>query len=89
MRGDGPTLFLWMEGQRAAPGRGVGKALERACEERAEAQGCEGFAGDCALDNCGSIAMHLALGFEEKAKSVCFGKCLRGAGHPWMEAMPR
>lgn len=56
--------------------RGVGRALVRAAEQWARAQGCTEFASDALLDNDVSAAAHRALGFTETAQIRCFKKSL-------------
>ncbi len=60
----------------AARGGGVAKALLSACETWAVRMGCREFASDCELTNAGSLAFHLALGFEEANRIICFTKKL-------------
>lgn len=62
--------------EEAARGRGVAKRLLCACESWAKAQGCGEFASDCELTNHESLAFHLALGFEEANRIICFTKRL-------------
>ena len=72
-----PVGFL--EGWYVAPswrGRGVGRALVRAAEDWARAQGCREFASDALLDNTASHAAHAACGFEETERVVYFRKRL-------------
>lgn len=57
-------------------GNGVAKALLCACEKWAVEQGCTEFASDCELDNGGSLAFHLAAGFTEANRIICFTKKL-------------
>lgn len=59
------------EGHR---GKGIAKALLAACEDWARAQGCREFASDCELDNDGSLAFHLRMGFTEANRIICFTK---------------
>lgn len=63
----------------AARRKGVGRALLRAAEEWAGAQGCSEFASDALLENEESAAAHAAAGFVETARIRCFRKPL-GAG---------
>lgn len=56
--------------------RGIARALLSACEDWARTQGCKEFASDCELDNAASLAFHLALGFEEANRIICFTKKL-------------
>ena len=56
--------------------RGVAAALLRACEAWAKEQGCAEFASDCELNNRDSLRFHLAAGFEEANRIICFTKRL-------------
>ena len=60
----------------ACRGRGYAKMLLYACEDWARDMGCTEFASDCELDNTGSLAFHLAMGFEEANRVICFAKKL-------------
>ncbi len=55
-------------------GRGFAKELLRACEDWAGEQGCREFASDCEWDNDGSFAFHMAAGFAEANRVICFKK---------------
>jgi aminoglycoside 6'-N-acetyltransferase I len=57
--------------------KGVGAALVQAAEDWGRSQGCTEFASDAAIDNTDSVAAHLALGFAETGRIVCFRKSLR------------
>lgn len=57
-------------------GRGIAGELLRACEAWAKEQGCAEFASDCELDNAGSLRFHLATGFTEANRIICFTKKL-------------
>lgn len=57
-------------------GKGLAKALLAACEGWAKEKGCVEFASDCELDNSGSLAFHLSVGFEEANRIICFTKKL-------------
>ena len=46
------------------------------CEQWARSQGCTEFASDCELDNTGSLAFHLKMGFTEANRVICFTKKL-------------
>jgi aminoglycoside 6'-N-acetyltransferase I len=73
-----PVGFL--EGWYVVPDarrRGVGRALVDAAEEWAREQGCTEFASDTRPENSGSIAAHLALGFEDAGTLRCFRKKIR------------
>lgn len=56
--------------------RGVAAALLRACEAWAKEKGCAEFASDCELDNTDSLRFHLAVGFKEANRIICFTKKL-------------
>ena len=51
-------------------------ALLAACERWAGEKGCTEFASDCELDNSGSLAFHLKMGFAEANRIICFHKTL-------------
>ena len=59
-----------------ARGSGVGRALVQAAENWARDRGLQEFASDTWLWNEASIQAHLALGFEETERLVCFLKRL-------------
>ena len=50
------------------------KELLAACEGWAKDMGCTEFASDCELDNTASLKFHLAMGFEEANRIICFKK---------------
>lgn len=54
--------------------KGYAKELLRACERWAKEQNCTEFASDCELDNIASFRFHLAMGFEEANRIICFRK---------------
>jgi len=54
--------------------KGYAKELLRACEKWAKEQNCSEFASDCELDNTASLRFHLAMGFEEANRIICFRK---------------
>ena len=56
--------------------KGYAKELLSACENWAKGQGCSEFASDCELDNITSYKFHIAVGFEEANRIICFKKCL-------------
>ena len=60
----------------ACRGKGYARMLLCACEGWAKEQGCTEFASDCELENEGSLAFHLAMGFEEMNRVICFAKRL-------------
>jgi aminoglycoside 6'-N-acetyltransferase I len=63
----------------ALQGRGIGRALVEAAEARARAAGHHEMASDAEFENTGGIAAHLALGYGEVERIVCFRKSLRDA----------
>lgn len=56
--------------------RGYAKELLAACEEWAKSKGCSEFASDCELNNTDSLNFHLATGFEEANRIICFKKSI-------------
>jgi aminoglycoside 6'-N-acetyltransferase I len=73
-----PVAFL--EGIFVAPHarqRGIARALIAEVERWALNNGCMELASDAGLENTGSHAMHLALGFAESERVVFFKKPLR------------
>ena len=54
--------------------RGYAKELLSACEKWAKDMDCTEFASDCELDNIGSLKFHLAMGFDEANRIICFKK---------------
>jgi len=54
--------------------RGVAKELLQQCERWAKGKNCSEFASDCELDNVDSLQFHLAMGFEEANRIICFRK---------------
>lgn len=54
--------------------RGFAKKLLDKCEEWAAQQGCTEFASDCELENDASLSFHLATGFTEANRVICFTK---------------
>lgn len=55
-------------------GNGFSKELVNACEAWAKQKGCTEFASDCELTNTSSLKFHLAIGFEETNRIICFKK---------------
>lgn len=69
----------FVEGWYVAPGhrgRGIGRALMRAAEDWARAQGCAEMASDALITEDGSQRAHAALGFEVVDRCVHFRKIL-------------
>ena len=56
--------------------KGYARQLVGACELWAKALGCSEFASDCELGNIGSLKFHLAMGFAEANRIICFKKSL-------------
>ena len=59
-------------------GQGIAAALVAECENWARSNGCTEFASDCELDNEDSRRFHLAMGFAEANRIICFRKELNG-----------
>ena len=55
---------------------GYAAELLAACEKWAKEKGCTEFASDCELDNADSLKFHLATGFAETNRIICFKKKL-------------
>lgn len=73
-----PVAFI--EGWYVDPpvrGIGVGRALVDAATRLANDAGFAEIASDSELENPGAIAAHLALGFDEIERVVCFRKLLQ------------
>lgn len=67
----------YLEGILIADGyrkKGYASELLSECEEWAKEKGCSEFASDCELDNTDSLRFHMALGFEEANRIICFRK---------------
>ena len=67
----------YLEGIFVADGyrrKGYAAELLAACEKWAKEKGSAEFASDCELDNADSLSFHLALGFEEANRIICFTK---------------
>ena len=54
--------------------KGFAKELLHECELWAKEKGCSEFASDCELDNTNSFIFHMAMGFEEANRVICFKK---------------
>ena len=55
-------------------GCGYARELLRACEKWAKEKHCSEFASDCELENADSLRFHMAMGFEEVNRIICFRK---------------
>ena len=67
----------YLEGIYVAEGyrkQGFAAELLSECEKWAKEKGCSEFASDCELDNADSLNFHMALGFEEANRIICFRK---------------
>ncbi len=62
--------------EEAYRNKGYAKELLKQCENWAKDMGCTEFASDCELENTGSLAFHLKMGFEEANRVICFTKRL-------------
>ena len=56
--------------------RGFARELLSACEQWAKGRGCAEFASDCELGNSDSFRFHIATGFSEANRIICFKKNL-------------
>ena len=56
--------------------KGYAAELLYECEKWAKEKGCHEFASDCELVNEDSLKFHMALGFEEANRIICFRKDL-------------
>lgn len=56
--------------------KGYAKELLCECEKWAKEKGCQEFASDCEIDNNSSLNFHMAMGFEEVNRVICFLKKL-------------
>ena len=54
--------------------KGYAKELVHEYELWAKSKGCTEFASDCELDNTNSFNFHMAIGFEEANRVICFRK---------------
>ena len=69
----------YLEGTFVSEGyrkKGYAAELHSECEKWAKEKGCTEFASDCELDNIDSFRFHMALGFEEANRIICFRKDL-------------
>ena len=56
--------------------QGYAAELLAECEKWAREKGCTEFASDCELHNLESLKFHMAMGFEEANRIICFKKAL-------------
>ena len=56
--------------------KGYAKELLSECEKWAKEKGCKEFASDCETDNDSSFSFHMAMGFSEANRIICFTKRL-------------
>jgi aminoglycoside 6'-N-acetyltransferase I len=56
--------------------QGIGRALVNAAEQWARGKGCIEMASDAEIDNDGSVAAHIKLGYEETSRLVHLRKDL-------------
>lgn len=54
--------------------KGFAKELLQECEKWGKEKKCSEFASDCELDNIDSLKFHLAMGFDEANRIICFKK---------------
>lgn len=54
--------------------KGYAKELLNTCEKWAKDKNCLEFASDCELDNYNSHKFHMAVGFTEANRIICFKK---------------
>ncbi len=54
--------------------KGFARELLWECEKWANSKKCSEFASDCELNNTDSLKFHLAVGFEEVNRVICFKK---------------
>ncbi|MBQ9886905.1 MAG: GNAT family N-acetyltransferase [Lachnospiraceae bacterium] len=57
--------------------KGYAAELLSECEKWAKEKGCSEFASDCELDNDESMRFHMAVGFAETNRVICFRKELK------------
>lgn len=79
VEGTDSTPVGYLEGIYVEPQyrtQGIARALLCACEVWARERGCREFASDCQLDNIQSLQFHLASGFQEANRIICFTKKL-------------
>jgi aminoglycoside 6'-N-acetyltransferase I len=73
------TPVAFIEGWYVDPdvrGQGLGAQLVRTAEDWARGRGLREIASDTTIDNDVSLRAHLALGFDEVVRQICFRKSL-------------
>lgn len=79
VEGTGTSPVGYLEGIFVLEGyrrRGYAKALLQCCEQWSREKHCSEFASDCELENEVSRRFHIAAGFEEANRIICFQKKL-------------
>ncbi len=79
VEGTGSSPVGYLEGIFVSEGyraRGYAAELLSECEKWAREKACTEFASDCELDNADSFRFHMALGFAEANRIICFRKDL-------------
>lgn len=79
VEGTGSSPVGYLEGVYVAEpyrNKRIASALLSACEDWARRMGCTEFASDCELTNTDSLRFHLAAGFAEANRIICFTKKL-------------
>ena len=79
VEGCGTSPVGYLEGvavREAFRDRGIARSLVAECEQWARERGCTEFASDCELTNTASLRFHLAVGFSEENRIICFKKML-------------
>lgn len=79
VEGTDSTPVGYLEGifvEEAHRKKNIAKLLCKECENWVKEKGCNEFASDCELDNENSLKFHLAIGFTEVNRIICFTKKL-------------
>ena len=77
VEGTGSSPVGYLEGifvEKEFRHRGFAKELLLECEKWSKEKGCTEFASDCELDNEVSFRFHMAMGFLEAGRIICFKK---------------
>lgn len=86
------TPVGYIEGIRVAPQarrRGLASALVAAAEAWAREHGCTEMASDSRIDNLPSHLFHLAAGYHEVERVICYRKTLQAEPGPGGDAIGR